>query len=664
MKTQEELESAIRQAYNQAESWNDYLGTIRVRLLKAYNGEPYGNEREGRSRIVMTDVRDTVSAVLPSLMRAFFGSQKAVEFVPNDPSQAEIAEQATDYVTYVLRQDNPGFVELYRWFKDALIGGIGVLKVWWESDNSVKKYEFSGLDPTAAALIQQETSVSPDVSIQISSQDKTGLSGTVMYRNRNEGVRIRAVPPEEFLIEPGAVHLNECKYAAHRTLQTISDLVALGYDREKLLEHATNQSRTDVFGQERIYRWGNLLQDELNPIDDSQRYVLYVEHYVLIDSDDDGIAERHRICTIGEDMEIVNDEVVDEIPFVVVMCDPEPHQLVGSSLAERVEDVQRIRTAVVRGVLDSLSQAIVPRIAVVEGQASLADVLNTDVGAPIRMAAPGMVAPLATPFVGKEAIPLLGYLDEVKENRTGVTKAAVGLDPDSLQSATQAAVAATVKGAQERVELLARLFAESGVAPLYRLIYRLLYRNQRAQRVVRLRGRWVPVNPSSWVSDLQVSVLVGIGEATIQERIQTLLGLAAKIEKLLEMLGPSNPIVPVRGYRDLLAEAAEMSGIYNTGKFFPPVTPQAEQAMAEAASKPDPEKEVATMVAQVQVEQIKADISMKQAELKLKEQDVQLKHEREMKQMAVEAELKMAELKMKYEIEKEKLKNANASSEG
>lgn len=654
MKTPDELKSALRQAYNQAESWNDYLGQIRVRLQKAYNGEPYGNEREGRSQVVMTDVRDTVSAVMPSLMRAFFGSSTAVEFVPNSPEQSEIAEQATDYVTYVVKQDNPGFVETYKWFKDALIGGIGVMKVWWEDRKSVKQYQFSGLDRDAVALLQQEASVNPDVSIEAAPDENGALSGSVTYRSMTEGVRIRVVPPEEFLVEAGATSLDDAKYVAHRTLQTVSDLVLMGYDKELVLEHVTNASKTDIFGEERIYRWGNVAQDELEPVDDSQKKVLYVEHYVYMDSDDDGVAELHRVCTIGESMEPVSDVIVDEIPFVAIISDPEAHQFVGTALAERVEDIQRIRTAVVRGILDSLAQSIVPRMAIVEGQASLADVLNTDVGAPIRMAAPGMVAPFATPFVGKEAIPILGYLDELRENRTGVSKAAVGLDPDSLQSATQAAVAATVKGAQERVELLARIFAETGVAPLYRLVYRTLCRNQRAVRVVRLRGKWIPVNPATWVSDLQVSVQVGIGEATIQERIQTLLGLAGKFEQVLQMLGPGNPIFPIRGYRDLLAEAAELSGIYNTAKFLPPVSPETEQRLAEATSKPDSEKEAASMLAQVQVEQIKAEIAMKQADLNLKREEMLLKHEREMKQMAVDAELKMAELKLKYKTEKDK----------
>ena len=497
-------------------------------------------------------------------------------------------------------------------------------------------------------MLAQESATNPNVTVEAAPDPRVpgAFAGAITYRGGEDVVRIQVVPPEEFLLDPGSVDVDGARYVAHRTLLTVSDLIAMGYSRELVEEHVTSESVLTAFGEERYRRWQNALMPEQNA-DPSARPVLYVEHYVLTDLDGDGVAELHRICTIGERMVIVADDVIEERPFVAITPDPESHQFVGTSLAERVADLQRIKTSIVRAVLDSLAQAVVPRFGVVEGHVSLADVLNTDVGAPIRMDAPGMVAPFVVPFVGKEAFPLIQYLDDVKENRTGISKAAVGLDPDSLQSATQAAVAATIRGAQERTELIARVFAEAGVASLYRKIYRLVVRNQQKERVVRLRGRWVPVNPATWVSDMQVVVNIGIGDRTIAERVQAMLGLAGKLEQLNQILGPGNPLFSLPRYRALLAKVLELSGVLDADRYLPQIGPEADQ-MLQQADKPSPDKEAAAMLAQVQVEQIKAEIAMRQAELELKRRDMELRHEREMQQMLLENEMKLSEIKLKY----------------
>lgn len=650
MMERDDLTRLLRDYYARAADWNDYQGRQRIKLIKAYNAEPYGNEREGRSNVVLSDVRDTVLAMLPSLMRIFFSHQRAVEFVPTAPEHAEVAEQATDYVNYVIRQDNPGFLEFYRWFKDALIYGLGVMKLWWDERKIVRATEVSGLDEEAARLLQAEAALSGGAMTVALEPGPDGFHGTVNYIGSQDTLRLRVVPPEEFLIEPGAVDIESARYVAHRTYLSVSDLVALGYPLDFVLEHSRRGSTMDVFSPERVERWrGGVIYDAGTEADETSRPVLYIEHYVYVDADGDGIAELRKLCTIGESMELVSDDVVEERPFAVLSPDPEAHQFFGTSVAERLYDIQRVKTAVMRGILDSLAQSIIPRMGVVEGRVSLADVLNQDVGAPIRMDAPGMVQPFVTPFVGKEAFPLLSYFDEIKENRTGVTKAAVGLDPDSLQSATQAAVAATIRGSQEHVELIARVFAEMGVAPLYRLAYRLLVRNQRKARVVKMRGRWVSVNPSTWASDLQVIVNVGVGEATTQDRLQALLGLAQKMEQLMANLGP-NPLVRLSHYRDVLVRALELSGIQDAARYLPQIDPAAEQAMIDRAlaQASNPEKEAAAMLAQVQVEQMRADIAMKEAELRLREKDIELRHERELKKMLLEADVKLAELRMKH----------------
>ncbi|RMH34169.1 MAG: hypothetical protein D6687_04375, partial [Acidobacteria bacterium] len=306
----EDVAAVLKDYYKQASDWNEWLGRQRIAMQRAYNAEPYGNERENRSQVVMSDVRDTVSAVMPSLMRVFFGNQKAVEFLPTGPETAKIAEQATDYVRYVIQQDNPGFLEFYRWFKDALIGGLGVMKVWWDQRQTVRKVEFDGLDQQTAAVLAQEAPKDAGVTVEMrpDAEREGFVAGSITYRGEQDQVRIQVVPPEEFLIELGAVTLDRALYVAHRTLVTVSDLVAMGYPRELVEEHISHESALTAFGEERFRRWQAALGGP--NADEAARPVLYVEHYVLIDADGDGVAERHRICTLGESMTIVADDVV------------------------------------------------------------------------------------------------------------------------------------------------------------------------------------------------------------------------------------------------------------------------------------------------------------------------------------------------------------------
>ena len=127
---EEELDSVVRQAIEDAVDFIDNtISPGRATAAEYYNGEPFGNEQEGRSTAMTMDVRDTVQAMLPSLMRIFCGSDHVVEYAPNGPEDLEVAKQATDYVNYILNQDqDESYISImYQTFKDALVKGSGFL---------------------------------------------------------------------------------------------------------------------------------------------------------------------------------------------------------------------------------------------------------------------------------------------------------------------------------------------------------------------------------------------------------------------------------------------------------------------------------------------------------------------------------------------------------
>jgi hypothetical protein len=601
--------------------------------------------------------------MVPSLLRIFTSSDEIVEFAPNTAEKVDVAEQQTDYINHVFYNDNPGFSILHQCFKDALICKTGVIKWRWSEDVEISEAEFSALDEAQVALLLQEPGVEliemreipgpempppPPVPGQPEMPAPPSPSSyDIKIRRKlpSSRVVVEAVPPEEFLIAREARDLDHASYVGHRSLKTLSELVAMGYDKDEIETYA---GQGDTFSinyeaQTRNPAIMSFMQHADNP-DPSMRRLLYVESYVRIDKDGDGIAELRKVCSIGNAFHILHDEVATDVPFAFFCPDPEPHMVIGQSVADQVMDLQRIKSSIVRNTMDSLAQVIHPRTVVVEGQVNLDDVLNTETGGVIRARAPGMVQPLAEPFVGQNAMPLIAYMDDVRAQRTGISAASQGLNPDVLQSTTAAAVNATVTGAQERIELVARLFAENGMKRLFKGLLKLVVRHQDKPRMLRLRGKWVQVDPRFWDADLDVQVNVGLGRGSDQERMQFLLMVAQKQEQVMQIMGPANPLADVSQYRNTLAQICNLAGFKDAGRYFKPVDPQAIQAMMQQPQKPDPNE----MLVQVEAAKVKASIDRDNQKLAFEMEDSLRQDKREREKMHMDAMLRVAEIEAKY----------------
>ena len=645
---------------------DDDISPVRAESTKYYRGDPFGNEVDGRSQVVSRDVRDSVQAVLPSMMRVFFGSEKVVEFVPRTANDMAMSEQATDYLNYIVRQDNDAIAIFYSVFKDALMNKGGFVKWWWDDSVEVQTHSFEGLDEGALGLILQEegveavsvegrpmTGISPE---QIQQMEAQGQPTPQLYdveikrkRKRNQ-VKIQTMPPEEFFVDAAATSLDDAMVVGHRTMSTVSDLVALGYDQDMLDDHLSDEfAFTD--SDEYTARYSNT--EMPGPVSAAERRrVLYTEAWCYIDYDGDGIAELRRICTVGNNYEIVNNEAADSIPFAMFSCDPEPHVFFGSDIADLTKDIQRVKSAVLRGMLDSLSFALYPRTGVVEGMVNIDDVLNPEVGSVIRMRQPGMVQQLDVPFLGKDAFPMIQYLDSMKESRTGQTAASQGLDPDVMQSTTKAAVTATIRGAEQHLELMARLFADS-FKRMFKGVLKLVITHQDKERIVRLRDEWVPIDPRVWDSTMDCSVNVGLGVGTTDERLAVLNQIAIRQQEALEKLGPNNPLVGLGQIRNTLSRMLEISGYSDSNQFFKQIPLDYEPPPPEPP-KPSPEE----LLAQAQMADIQARTAIDEQKIQLAAMKQQQLDERESARIAGDLAIRefQAEEKFQNDIDLEVVK--------
>ena len=682
---------------------DDSLGFIQTETssqrqvaLEYYLREPYGNEVEGRSQIVTGEVAEVVDGALPQVIKVFTSSAKAVEFEPVNEGDGALAEQITAYVNHIFYKDNNGFEIMHDWFKDGLLQKVGVVKAYWDDKKDVTKEKYEHLTEDELAMIMQDEEVEvveqeeveeiieqepqPMIDPQTGQpvMDEMGMPMMMevppivnVYYNIKckrtkdfSKVKIENVAPEEFLIDKRATTIEDASFVAQRSLVTRSDLIAMGYDKDVVETLSTGD--TLDFTPERVARFGaaGIAFNTNNSEDESMELVEYYECYVRTDLDEDGIAELHRVCYA--DNKILMQEECDYIPFHSVCPIPIPHKFFGQSLADRATDLQLIKSTVTRQMLDNLYLTNNYRVGAVEGQVNLDDLLTSTAGGVIRIKNPNALVPLTVQSSAGQSFPMLEYLDSIQAKRTGVSDAQQGLNPDILSNVTATAVSAMTSASQGKLELISRIFADTGVTSLFKGILQLICKYQNKERIIKVNNSFVPMNPREWSTEYNVTVNVGLGTGGKQEQLATMQMILQKQEEVIKGYGLNNPLVNLKQYRDTLAKFINMAGFKDDSAFLMEVSEEQAMAMAKQAAEAPPQEDSNTKAAAIlaQVEKEKAEMQMqsKMAQLELEKQELELKVQKEMlelqqKQIQFEKEMAMKEMELAQKAQNDNDKN-------
>src|SRR6056300_865874 len=659
-----EIEDAI--GYLETETTDE-----RQQALEYYLREPYGNEVEGKSQIVTGEVAEVVDGALPQLMRLFASGDKVVQFEPVNDGDQPFAKQATEYANWVFNKDNDGFLVMHNWFKDALLQKVGVVKAYWEDKIDVKKesYEYLSEDDLAVIINDDEIEVVEKESIEkLVLEEQLGPNGEVLIpaqyeyfynikvkRSENNGkVTIENVPPEEFLISKRARTISDAPFVAHRKMVTRSELIAMGYDEDTVMELGTGDALE--FSPERIARYSRGEQPtDMDSDDESMQLVEVFECYLKVDEDDDGIAEYRRVVYASH--EILEEHECDYTPFHSVCPIPIPHKFYGHSLADRAMDLQLIKSTITRQMLDNLYLTNTSRVGAVEGQVNLDDLLTSTADGVVRMKNANAIVPMTVQSNAGQSFPMLQYLDEVQAKRSGVSDASQGLNPDILQNVTATAVNAMTSAAQGKLELVARIFADTGVSSLFKGILGLVCKYQQKERIIKVNNKYIPMNPREWINEFNLTVNVGLGTGTKQEQLAVMQMILDKQEQLLTVYGLGNPLVNLKQYRDTLAKFVNMAGFKDDSQFLMDVTEEQAQMLAQQQAESqqgDPNTEAAKILAQVEREKAELRSQTEMAKLQMDREQFQLESQRkelELQQQALKqsAELALQELKIKLD---------------
>jgi hypothetical protein len=614
--SEDQIGGLLHVNFRTARDYDERLQIARANALRLYNGEPMGDEEPGRSQIILTEVKDSINAAMPTMMRVFAGPDKPVEFLPRGDGDEAEARQAQDYVEHVVFTENDGWRALHDSVLDSFQLKVGWVHWWWDYQFDVKTEHYYGLLQQQAQTLLQEPGVtalkvvrrtatpaeragilaSPEAAVTPIQPGMPLLlfDAQITRKAPRNRPRVCAVPSEQILIDPDASgpHDPTLKFIGRLRTVTVSDLVALGFDQETILAHVTT-SRQQL---NRVTRRRDRLAAVIarpQPPDRSLWRVTYLECWMRMDYDGDGIAELHHLHAIGDfQFTILGHEPASHVPLARLCPFLVPHRAIGESFADRVGDLQRAMTRVFRSILDSMSESIHPRTVIEDGMVPIDDVLNTEMGAVIRERKPGAVRELTKPFIGPSALPIMESLGVIKESRTGITRTSQGLTADVLQSTTPIAVSAQLASSADRLELIVRCLAE-GVRDIYEGVLQLLCEHQDRPRAVLLRGAWTPVDPRAWMASFHVAVKQGAGNGTQSQRLQILGAIATQQKEILTTMGPNNPLCTLGQLRNTLADMAQCAGILNVSRYFnalpanyqyqpPPQPPSPDEIVAKA----------------------------------------------------------------------------------
>jgi len=625
------------------------LSFERSEAINFYLGLPFGNEVEGRSQVVSYDVQDTIESALPQLLKVFVAGDKVVTFDPKGPEDQDAADQETDYVNHVVMEKNAGFNIFYVWFKDALLSKNGYVKVYTETEDEMEEVEYSGLTDAQLQMLASddktevlEHTAYPDPTVDIAmlqqqammnNQDPMSIMQPMLHdvklkvTESKDSIKIKNVAPENMMVSVDTTgpSLHDARFVQHRELMAVADIAEAFNISESKVESIMSDTRS-VFEQESNSR--DIYSEEFDRAVDEDD-ALVKDTYIKING------ERWRYVVLGN--EIIYKEKCEYVPFACITPMIMPHRHIGRSYSDLTQDIQMIKSTLLRGQLDNMYLANNGRYAISD-RVNLDDMLTSRPGGIVRVSGePGSaIMPLQHPPLPASTFSMVEYMDSMKEKRTGITAYNQGLDSNSLNK-TASGVAQIMSAAQQRIELVARTFAETGVKDLFQLVHKLVRTTLTKPDIIRLRNRWVEVDPREWKARKDMSISVGLGAGNKDQQLMHLTTIL-QMQKEAIQIGITNP----EKIYNALAKLTQNAGFKNPEEFWtnPANTPEQE------GQQQKPTEAEIMVQGQLQIEQQKAQAQMMQEQERSKN-DIIIEREK----IIAQAELEKFKAQLKAETD-------------
>lgn len=590
--TDTEVKALCDLEFNNSSTYTQEIQEERKNALNYYNSDLYGNEEDGFSAFVSSDVRDVIEWMLPQIMDIFIGGDAPVKFRPTDAEDVRQAEIETKYCQHVFENQNKGFLNTYTWFKTALIQKNCVVKTYWDDVVKEENESYENLDYAQYILLSEDENVTIDAITVKSGGEEYTLEEFENYVAENPDIadmllievradaevtrkkdvsQIRVEPrePENFFVrrDHNSLDLKDCGYCADRYIMTASDLLDAGYDRDIVDSLPTHNEME--FDEEKVNRFdkeGGHFSNQSSPADDTRREIEIIDHYLYVDADGDGTAELRRIMTAGD--HVLENEECDRIPFHAISPYPQPFKFNGRSVADNVEQLQRVTSQLWRSILDNLTYSTIPRKKV-KGNVDIDDLLTHVPGGLIRMDANASVENDVIPFVGDAVFPMLQQVENARAERTGFSRETVGLNPAAISNSTNMVGSMILSQSQLLVKMIARIFAETGFKSMMLHIRELMYKHETRENMFEIAGDYVPVNPRTWRKERDTEITVGLGHASKQEEITLIMEILGLQKEIVQQQGGlTGQLVSADNLYNTLSRLSQRIGYKDVGTFF------------------------------------------------------------------------------------------------
>ncbi len=608
------------------------LSAERALSIDLYLGKNVDPAPEGQSNVVDRTVFETVQSVLPSLCRIFANGDDVVTLQPDNENDVEQAKQESAYLNWLVTQRHDWFSLFLDWATDACLSKNAYFLVYRDRRRKVEieKYEKQTkegiallLQDPGCTIIQSRQYPAPDLPpdpvlgpqgepiVDANGQPMTtpAMLWDVAIRRvqTDDDICIRTLPPERTKVDQRSFSWRideQCNYFEYWEETTLSELREQGFDIPTDIAddpeiYTQEDYARDQFGERRLERY--------KPTDPSMRRVRARMIWIRVDADGDGQAELLQILRVGR--RIVYKEEVSRIPVASGVATPLPHRHIGLSLADQTIDIQRIKTSILRGGLNSLYLSLNPQKVINPAMVSVEDALISRPGGLIQAQDINQIRSEEYPFVLPQALEGMAFMDQVRKSRTGVDNNFQGIDNSKLSNIQPGVVNQLSSMAAERVVQIARVFAFA-IEDLFSIVHEQVLKLGHKRQQIQLKGQWVDIDPGAWKKRNKFKICVAFSAGNRDAQMARLLLLA---QKQLEAMELKLPVVTPENFYNTMVEVTKAADFSSPGEFW---TDPRQIPQPPPAPPPEIQKELINADTQKAIKA--ADILQKDGEAQLK----------------------------------------------
>lgn len=551
--SESDLVKIVNSLETNAVAYNDTFMSLNEERLRRYNGEPYGDEEEGKSSVLATDVNDLVNSDMTSLVRVFLGSGDIMIFEPkgNDDQEIQEAKDKTAYINHIIRNRPDSYKIIYDYLLDIEVQKMGVLHYFMDTEVTTRTEKYTGQTLDEITALEESFDQSSEISSHsiVEQDEKDGVySVSFALTQERQYLAIRNIATEDFLLSDNAASVDDAPCVGHITWKTRGDLVADGMSEEKVASFTSSGSAIGN-GNDNQRGVGNRSSSTMKQIrwrdeggeltDDYEEWanelIRVVTMYAKVDFDGDGIAERRYIVKI--DQEIIENEPYNHVPYAVASALPEAHKAIGDGRAALVMQDQKVKTVLQRQLLDNGYSVGNPRHAISD-KVDMDDMLDIRLNGLVEVkgSPAAEIMPLSTQYIGQELLQVVQYQDSVRAQKTGSLLASQGLDADNLHKETATRFQGVERASEAKIELVARNIAETGFRKLYDGVCWTVMQFHDSEDEIEILGKELKTDPSDWSHQHITTSSVGLGAGDGNAAVENAMGIY-QIQQQLKQQG-------------------------------------------------------------------------------------------------------------------------------